>query len=278
MKSTCRFLWMTPVFGCLLAIGTMDVAAQQDPFGSGGDPFNPGQTTETPPTSTAEPLDTSKIEIVRDDPTVDAIVASNPQTPFDLIRAVDMLLNVERDDLAKNYVQKLIDLNLTDEQSYSLFKEIGSDVIFRVGNREGLAPEGGSLSRSVLDGANRFVSDGSRIAGLVEEAVRNENKYQRSIALSELRLLGDQGAAVLVEKLVDPAYEQFWPRIRQAVALFGRSAEGPLMAALQSNSLKLRVEALYLMGNLKSSDAIESLMVPMLSTNSSDLQLSLIHI
>jgi CheY-like chemotaxis protein len=268
MIAACRCFRIIAVVVCLTVSGAADVAAQNDPFRPTAEP-----PAETPAADagTAEPP-ANLLEIVRDNPVIDALLTSNPETPFELVRTVDLLLDLNRDDLAGSFVQQLLNLQLTDEQSYDLYKQAGSAVIFRIGDREALRPAGEQLARNVLDAANRYASDAERIRTLAESVVRTEDKYQRSLALGDLRLLGDTGAAVLIEKLADPAYEVYWPRIRQAVQLFGDAAEGPLMAALRSNSLKLRVEALYLLRYLKSPVAVESLMAALYSVDSSELQ------
>ena len=274
MNNALSLLIKSLVSGCLLVAGTVPLIAQDDPFNT--DPFG-GQQSTPPPQEVAPPQAGADVTIpVIDqdtkDPTLQAILSSNPQTPVELARAINLLLTIDRDDAAKTFLQQLAAMNLTDEQSYNLFKEVGSDVIFLITNRRGLEPEGAAFGKAVLDAADRFATAGERITRLTNTAIRDEDKFKRSQALTDLRILGDSGAAMLIEKLVDPEYEQYWPRIRQAVGLFGEFAEGPLLAGLESNSLKLRVESLHLIGNLKSTDAIDSLILPMLSSTSTDLQ------
>ena len=266
-----RRIWIPAAVACLVASGMSSLCAQDDPFNPAGSAAPP-RDPAVPAGEVAEGPVSDLMQIDRPDPVVDAIIASDPQSPFELIRVIGLLLDIDRDDLASDFARKLLDLSLSDEQNYDLYKQAGSDNIFRLGGRAAMGDVGGQLARSILDGADRYASDADRIQKLAESAVRMEDKYQRSLALSELRLLGDVGAATLIQKLVDPEYQPFYTRIRQAIRLFGNSAEGPLLAASQSNSLKLRVEALYLMRYLRTPYVVESLMTPMLSGMSTDLQ------
>ena len=267
--------WTTVVIPCLLALIASACHAQDDPFGNSDDPFDSGSSaqpnTETP-TVKNRGASEDLLSIARPNPVVDAIVSSNPTKPLEIINAIDSLLDIGRWDLAANYLKQLASLKLTDQQYYDLYKQAGSGKIFRLATQPDLDPDGKTIAKGILDGADRYATNSNRINELAKTAVTNEDRYQRSLALSDLRLLGDAGAAVLIEKLIDPAYKSVWPRIRQAIGLFGDAAAGPLSAALQSNSLKLRVEALYLMRNIDTSNAVESLTGAMLSDTSTDLQ------
>lgn len=271
-----RQFWITAVTSCLVATFAMVCNAQDNPFGdSNDDPFGGGAQATAPaqPNNPARPSSaTDLMSIDRPDPVVNAILGSNPQTPLALVNAIDLLVDVNRTDLAVDYLKQLKALSLDDQQLYELYKQAGSAKIFRIATQPGLEPEGQVTAKTILDGAERFANDSARIKNLAETAVRNEDRYQRSVALGDLRLLGDTGAAVLIEKLVDPSYEDAWPRIRQAIGLFGDAAAGPISAALRSNSLKLRLEALYLLRNIDTSDSVESLIGFMLSDSSTALQ------
>lgn len=271
-----RQFWTTAVTSCLLATFAIVCHAQDNPFGdSNDDPFGtPAPATAKPTRQNPERASVSadSLSIDRPDPVVNAILGSNPQTPLALINAIDLLMDIGRTDLAVDYLKQLKSLSLEDQKLYELYKQAGSAKIFRMATEPGLAPEGQATAKTILDGAERFANDSARITSLAETAVRNEDRYQRSVALGDLRLLGDIGAAVLIEKLADSSYEDVWPRIRQAVGLFGEAAEGPISAALRSNSLKLRLEALYLLRNIDTSNSVESLIGFMLSDSSTDLQ------
>lgn len=271
-----RQFWIIAVTSCLLATFSIVCDAQDNPFGNGGDdPFGTAAPTTAPANDKPARQPSASADLMsidRPDPVVDAILGSDPQTPLELVNAIDLLIDVNRADLAVDYLKKLNSLKLDDQKFYELYKQAGSAKIFRIATQPGLVPEGQLTAKKILDGAENFATDTARIEGLAETAIRDEDRYQRSVALSDLRLLGDTGAAALIEKLGDPAYKDAWPRIRQAVSLFGNAAAGPVSAGLRSNSLKLRLESLYLLRNIDTSDSVESLIGFMLSDSSTDLQ------
>ena len=224
-----RQYWTAVVIPCLLALIASTCHAQDDPFGNSDDPFDSGSSaqpnTETP-TVKNRGASEDLLSIARPNPVVDAIVSSNPTKPLEIINAIDSLLDIGRWDLAANYLKKLASLKLTDQQYYDLYKQAGSGKIFRLATQPDLDPDGKTIAKGILDGADRYATNSNRINELAKTAVTNEDRYQRSLALSDLRLLGDAGAAVLIEKLIDPAYKSVWPRIRQAIGLFGDYLEG----------------------------------------------------
>lgn len=269
-----RILSFLTLFVATCAHGPL-LYGQEDPFND--DPFqaspfdDPESAEEAKPVPDAVVADDSQFS-TKVDPLLQTIIGSDPQTPAQLIKAIDMLMNIEKYELATDYAKKLAASKLTDEQSYALYKQVGSDMLFRLQFSQKIGMEAARFARSVFVGAEKYAMDAKRIETLVGEVIENEDRYQRSVALADLKVLGDTGAAALVEKLVDNDLRDKWPRIRQAIRLFGKSAEGPLLAARHSNSLKLRIEALHLLESVPTQTAIENIMRPLWSASSTDLQ------
>ena len=269
-----QFLTLLLFITATLSVG-LCVHGQDDPFND--DPFQaspfdekPGEEVESAAVDPAL-LDESAL-LQRPDPILESIIGADPKTPAALIKTIDMLLNLERIELAKDYLKTLVEFQLDDEQSYTLYKEIGPDTLFRMQFSSKLGAEATKFAKSVFVGAENFATDAKRVETLVEEVVNNEDRYMRSVALNNLKLLGDSGAAVLLAKLVDNGSKDKWPRIRQAIRRFGKSAEGPLLAARHSNSLKLQIEALHLLESVPTEPSTQNIMLPLWSTSSTDLQ------
>ncbi|MGI9517124.1 MAG: HEAT repeat domain-containing protein [Pirellulaceae bacterium] len=252
-----------------------DPSQDQSPFNTASPFDDPApEVAPAPAPDPAAGADTGDEEaglIAPLDNTTAGIVNSSPQTPEAIVRVIGMLMNLDRDDLARPFVDQVSAMELSNEQLLQLYRDAGPDAIFRIGVRPGIQPAGAALARRIVDGAEAWANDAQRIGELVRQ-VTNDDIYERTRALEDLKLIGDIGAAALIEALVDPQFEANWPRIRQAVSRFGDSAEGPLLAAWRSNSLKLQVEALYLLRNVRTPDSIETLMAPLLSSASTSLQ------
>ncbi len=226
--------------------------AQDDPFGQPAAPATSAPTrSSVSPDSTPAPA--------AGDATTRAIVQSNPKSPAELLAAVDLLLDLDREDLAAGYVQQILDVELDDQQLFDLYRGAGADRVIRIGLNAGLGVNGPALSNRILDGAERYATSEARMAELLRQVI-SEDTWQRSQALGDLRLLGDTGAAALIDMLRDDQYQPYWPRIRQAIRYFGDVALGPLVAAWNSNSAKLRAEALLALGYIPVQEAIHTLL------------------
>ncbi len=197
-------------------------------------------------------------------PTVRAIVDADPQTPAELIRAVGMLLDLDQDELAKPYLDRLAAQELTPQQWFELYREAGPEAVFRIANRDAVQPQGADVAQRILGGAEQHAIDPDRINQLANQ-VTDDDIYVRSQALTDLRLLSDTGAAALINLLADESRQADWPRLRAAVRYFGTSAEEPLLALLRSNELRLQVEAARALRHVPTSAAVESLYLSVFS-------------
>ena len=241
------------------------VTAQDDPFAGGNNILVPA--VRPAPAAAVDP-DGEK-EVITD-PTIRSIIESNPQTPEALLRAIDVLLDLDREDLAIAFVDQLAARTLDDSAWFDLYRKGGPDKIIRLGLQPGLGEAGTMLSRKIIDGARRFATGDGRIEQLLDR-ILSEDTFDRSRALDELRLLGDAGAAALIEMLIREDRKADWPRIRTAIKHFGKTAEGPLVAAWNSNSAKLRVEALQALGHVNSNESIETLLGPAMNEPESSI-------
>ena len=63
-----------------------------------------------------------------DEPAVAAILATKPATPAEWARTAKILADLERPDLAKTFLQKVLDAKLDDKQLAALADEFGSSM------------------------------------------------------------------------------------------------------------------------------------------------------
>ncbi len=91
--------------------------------------------------------------IVKHDPAVDTIVESNPNTPRELLRAAAILADLDRADLAKKYLQRVLSAKLNDEALADLATHVDADLLLRMSTNEALAPEGRQIADAVLGAA-----------------------------------------------------------------------------------------------------------------------------
>ena len=129
---------------------------------------------------------------VSNEPTVEAVVASDPQTAPELMRAIAVLLDVDRNDLAKTYVEKLNALDLTDPQLFELYRTAGPDAVFRLAIPPEIQPLGSEVSRRILAGAERHATDSTRLSELVE-SVLDDDRYKPILCFGGLATVGRRG-------------------------------------------------------------------------------------
>ena len=110
------------LLACILLGGfvTIPVAAQQ-------------------PQATA-PDDTSN------DSAVAAILATKPTAPAECVRAAKILAELDRPDLAKQYLKKVLDADLDHDELVALGRQVGTTLFTEMAGRESLLPESKKLA------------------------------------------------------------------------------------------------------------------------------------
>ena len=198
--------------------------------------------------------------------TVRTMLAKEPTTPYEWIHSANLLIDFGHDDLARQRLEQFQANHLkglNDQELFQLYRELGADLIFRLSVRDSLAPIGAEVADAIVQGAQQHSTDPSRITQLISQ-VLTDNPYDQVRAVEDLRLLGEYGAAVMVNLLADEAYRDHWGRIRAVIRQFGRVAEKPLQAALRSDNGKLQAEAIRALRYVDSPDSTLALYAPCL--------------
>lgn len=171
-------------------------------------------------------------------PIVLSVQASRPSSPPDLARAIAIMLDIDRDDLALGYLNKLDSATVADEVWFELLREFGSDFTFRLATRERIQPVGRQMTDKILDAANRFANDPQRLAELTRQVV-DSNIARRTTALENFQSLGEVGAATLLNALADPARSGDRGLLGEALRRMESAAEPPIRGGLSSTYAEL---------------------------------------
>ena len=190
-----------------------------------------------------------------------AIRDSDPTTPKELLRAISLLIPLERTDLAHGYLERLQNLNLDDAAKAQLQKEFGSGLLIRLSRQKELGPKVlSSCCRCWKPLGGRppirsgWRSWSSQLAG--------ESRQGRYEAAEQLMRAGPHAMPPLLNALVQdhaPTLEQSASAI---VAELGDAAVPPLAAFLTSPNVQQRAQAVTLLGYTKSTDAMPYLVRP----------------
>ena len=243
----------------VITSGMPALAQPVDPFGGGG---------PAPPTA---PVLSGRVDPVRPDhPVVLTIRDQNPTTPVQLMRAVEMLMDIDEPDEAKKYLQQLLAGRPSVDDLVLLQRKFGSGFFMRLARYEPLLPEGRNVALAVLDAAYAT----ARNPRLLQESVSKLSDPSLAVsrdALTELRRAGVAALPVIIQALADPARASEHTRLREALVALGKITVEPLIGMLESPDENARVQAMTVLGQLDARRAVLYLVGPYLSDQESPL-------
>jgi hypothetical protein len=187
---------------------------------------------------------------IPDEPAVAAILETKPTTPEECVRAAKILVDLNRADLAKSFLAKVLDAKLNSQQLADLGQQIGSPVFLDLSQRSALLPEAKQLADAVAAAVAARLKDSKRIAGLIEQ-LQDPSAEKRLRALVGLQESREAAIGPLLAVLVDPARAAEHANVRAALAEMGRIARAPLVAMVAQADPKVAVEAIQTLGAMK---------------------------
>ncbi len=192
-------------------------------------------------------------------PIVLSVQASNPSTSGQLARAIQMMLDISRDDLAVSYIGQLNQLSATDAEWFELMREYGSAFVMRISMYAGVQPAGRELADKILTAANRYAYDPTRLEDLTRR-VSNSQIVTRTEALENLQALGEVGAAALLNALADEGRASDQGLLFEALRRCGPAAEQPILGGIPSSNPRLRLACVRAAQHLNSYEAVAALL------------------
>ncbi len=133
---------------------------------------------------------------------------------------------------------------------------------------EALQPEGGTVSKAVVDAADQLNRNEQRLAELVQQFL-TATPAARGPILVELKRGGAASAAPLIQVLADPQKAEQHRMARGALLALGDSVAEPTVAALQSKDEALQLQLIDVLGHMKYRAAAPYLLGPALSESRS---------
>ena len=194
-------------------------------------------------------------------PGVAAIMATNPSTPAEQVRAAKILAGLDRPDLAKRLLMQVLAAKLDQAQLLALEQQFGAPLFVNIAVRPELAPEGKQLADAVLQAAQAVRQDSARLDGLVRQLSSQEDGA-RVAAIEGLLEGGRISIGVLIAALADPSRSDDHEMIRVALGQFGNAAVGPLLAALDGGDTKLKNQAIRTLAGIGARDAVPFFLAP----------------
>ncbi len=248
----------------------------QDPF---GDPFGGAAAAAAPAAASGtQPADKADEE---EDPLVRSVVNSKPSTPVELLRAVEILMDYGRLDVAKQMFDQLNAMTLTPNQLVDLHNRFRSGLFFRMTREPRLGAAAPTFAKSVLDAAKRAAQDRDRVAALIGQLSDPDpaRRYTATVDLREAQAAGING---MLQVLADAGRASEHRAIRDAlVSVLTPAAEVRLrneslpltdlvVQAATTSDPALQVQVMTVLGRLAAREATPLLLRPALDQERTD--------
>ncbi len=206
-----RLTKIASFFAILLGLAIADVAPAQQPM-------------EDEPAAPAPPADS---------PAIAALKESNPRTTAELVSAGLLAHDLGRDDLAKAYLQKLIDSNPKQDQAVAAYRDLGAGRLLRLQTAQSLQPLGGEAATILFEKLDNYLKDPARLKTLASQ-LGDADPLVRKRAIEQLLKAGPDAANPLFTILADPSQEALHPAAKKMLVRLDQDIYGPLQAALAS--------------------------------------------
>ncbi len=234
---------------------------QDNPFG-GGVPVQSLPRQPAAPPSQAPGTTTPSGPMVLDDSVprstrviVESLRALNPVEPEALSAAIRTMLDLQMEQEARYYLNKLVSLNLDESQMVALMDSEGSDFFLTLHASPILAPEGRAFAKQVLAVSSKNATSPETLSRLVDQ-LGHESLEVRSGAFQKLRRTGPVAVARLIERFATETVVQRVLRMRTALRSMGPQALLPLLGTVDATHLQVRYEVLTALARLKLPDAM----------------------
>ncbi|MGW8257384.1 MAG: hypothetical protein ACWGMZ_07870, partial [Thermoguttaceae bacterium] len=191
----------------------------------------------------------AKQSVATDDPAVLAILETKPATPAECVRAAKILADLHQPELAKQFLQKVIDAKLDRSALANLGEQFGSTTFISLSAELDLHPQSLQLADAVFEARNAELQSPERLAALIKQ-LQSTSAEKRSAVFSGLMEAREAGVGALIETLADPKRANQWPAIRTALVAMGRQALGPLLAILDQGDSRQQEQAMAILAEL----------------------------
>src|SRR5262245_7587409 len=194
-------------------------------------------------------------------------LAKEPKTPEELFDATVIMSDLGRLDLAKLYLDKLMEGPLDDDVLLSLREKYGAAEFVKLTNIKSLKASADKLLDLSNAAAIKQAGDPARIARLIDQLEGDAERVAEAEA--ELESLGTAVVPGLLAVLANAEQEPRHEAVMQAILRVGEPCVPQLLGALSVPSITFRTDVMSILGALRASDAVPYLWYPALSPDES---------
>lgn len=165
-------------------------------------------------------------------PIVEALRQANPQSPAELARATQIMLDAAEWAEAKSYVSKLMATLADDQTAFRLYRQFGLAFVLRLKHVKDIQPEGAQLAELIQGAVQRVTQDP---AWLDQQLQQLQDPQRRLAAVASLREARATVWPVAVTVLADPSQQAKHRAVTDALHAIGPATVPALSAALESD-------------------------------------------
>jgi len=222
------------------------------------------------PSGPAEPaakVDDSSAKIAQliADPSEDTLVrtllASNPTTATELVRAIKIMVDIKRPEVGKLLVKRLTSIKLEPRDMDQLIEQFGSSTFIQLTSVPQLAPDMPKFVSALLAGAASYREDPERLAKMIG-SLRSQNIRDRQEAVVQLARAHGAAVGPLLKVLADPNRTDEHAVAQTMLVQLGGDAVGPLRGALETDDAALKAQVITALGRLKDRKSLVPLLRP----------------
>ncbi|MBI3462809.1 MAG: hypothetical protein HY000_07080, partial [Planctomycetes bacterium] len=193
------------------------------------------------------------------DPLLRAVLANNPTTPAEIMRAIQVSVDRRQPQIARPLVERLLQANLDGETAAALRDAYGTAAFLRLARVPDLAPAGGQLATTVLTAADAWARDPARLITAVEQ-LGDASPGSRRAAFRILSQGGTASVAPLVAALADAGRANQHPIVRDALVALGRDVLPPVLGAVEAPDPALQTHLIAILARLRAGEAVPFLL------------------
>lgn len=191
------------------------------------------------------------------DPVVAAVLETRPRTAEQLLRAVNLLVDLKRPAAAKSLLEQLMAIELDDAGRAALVDQFGTAIFVKLSAQAELQPEGAQFASDALAAVERRAADPAQLAELIEQ-LQNPSPGIRRAATMRLRKAGEPAVIALLQVLADPTRAAEHEVVRGALVGGGPEALPLLIGALESSDAAFVAQVIEVLGRLERVEPTEA--------------------
>lgn len=192
-------------------------------------------------------------------PEVEALLQTNPTTPPECFQAARILAELDRPELAKQFLTKVLEVKLNRTQLAEMADRFGSRAFLGLAARPELNPEAEQLAEAVVAAAQEARQDTGRIEQLIS-GLQAPSPAERQRAMLGLVEAGGAAIGPMVRVLADPQRAEEHTAVRRALVALEGTAVEPLLGVLEGGGPDLTAQAVRILAALEAERALPRLL------------------